>query len=239
MMCEILERGPFVAVAHRGGGCEVAENTIAGIRHGLEAGVDIIEVDVRSSIDGELVLCHDEDLLRLCGVKKRVDALSIEELRSLKVFGLEPIATLAEALETVRGRAGMFIEIKEPATTVKIVEAVQAAKMQKDVCFISFFEEALQEVKRIDATLLTGLVYSKPPGKIMEAKDIRADLVLPYYRIATKKANDFAHSLHLRVGVWSVNRAEEIEKVVENGVDIVASDYITMLMSMKRMRTGD
>ena len=73
----------------------------------------------------------------------------------------------------------------------------------------------------------------------MEAKDIRADLVLPYYRIATNKANDFAHALQLQVGVWSVNKAEEIEKVLENGVDIVASDYITMLVSMKRMRAGD
>ncbi len=239
MMREILERKPFVAVAHRGGGVEVAENTIAGISHGLEAGVDIIEVDVRSSADGELVLSHDEDLLRLCGVAERVDALSMKELRSLKVFGLEPIATLTEALETVQGRAGMFIEIKEPATTPKIVKMVQEAKMENDVCFISFYEEALQEVKGIDATLLTGLVYSKPPGKIKEAKDIRADLVLPYYRIATKKANDFAHLLHLVVGVWSVNRAEEIEKVLENGVDIVASDYITMLVSIKRMRAGD
>ena len=239
MIREVLQREPFVTVAHRGGGLEVAENTIAGIRHGLEVGVDIIEVDVRSSADGELVLAHDEDLLRLCGVAKRVDELSFKELRNLKVFGLEPIATLAEALETMRGRAGIFIEIKEPATTAKVVEAVQEVKMQEDVCFISFYEEALQEVKRIDTRLLTGLVYSKPPGKIMEAKDIRADLVLPYYRIATKKANEFAHAVHLKVGVWSVNRAEEIEKVLDNGADIVASDYITMLVSVRRMRAGD
>ncbi len=226
-------------MAHRGGGAEVAENTIAGIEHGIKAGVDAVEVDVRATKDGELVLLHDGDLLRVCGQELLLREVTLRDLLGLRVFHEEPFATFDEALECVGRRAKLFVEIKEPETTGKIISKIVAHDMMGQCVVISFFEEALQIAKECEPAIQTGLIYNTAPGKIEKAKALQADLVLPYYPLATTKANAFAHDLGLRVGVWSVNSKKKIEKMVANGVDLIASDYPTMLVALQRRLGGD
>ncbi len=220
----------FTAVAHRGGGCEVAENSLAGIMHGIEVGSDIVEFDIRSTKDGVLVLLHDEDLLRVAGIDRKLRAITFDELQKLKIFHKEPFVTFDEVLEQTK-KMHCFVEIKEIEIVSKVMETIAKFQAANRCIVISFFEEALIEAKKIDPHIKTGLIYYR--GKIEIAKKIGANLVLPYYKIATKKANDFAHSLGLKVGVWSVNKKEDIEKMIANGADFIASDYPTMLVGLK------
>ena len=81
-------------IGHRGGAALALENTLAAIDAGLDAGADGVEVDVRRTADGGLVLMHDPDLARTTGGTGRIDETTLEAVRSLGV------PTLEEALHT-------------------------------------------------------------------------------------------------------------------------------------------
>ena len=99
--------------AHRGYyGNGRAENTLEAFEAACQLGVGI-EMDVRLSADGELVVFHDETLLRMAGDPRAVCEVPLEELRALCLMGGEGrIPTLAEALAVVRGRVPLLIEVK-------------------------------------------------------------------------------------------------------------------------------
>jgi len=82
----------------------------------------------------------------------------------------------------VSGRVGLFVEIKHPEDTEKVVKAIHEVKAEKWTAVISFYEEVLK-----DLNLYKGLVYSKPLGKILEAKEISCQLILPKYYLVLKK----------------------------------------------------
>ncbi|BCD68516.1 glycerophosphodiester phosphodiesterase [Nitratiruptor sp. YY09-18] len=235
MIKKALHTKPFGVIAHRGGGLEAPENTIKGIKHAIRIKADIVEVDIRSTKDGELILLHDSDFDRVAGIAKEAKELEFSYIKeNILIEDSEPVATLVEALEVARGKIAMFLEIKEPEICQKVVELVQEQQMQQNVCIISFYEEVMSEVKRLDSTIATGLVYSYPPGKIPEAKQLGCALVLPHYRIATAKANKFAHHIHLKVGVWTVNEEDLALAMYERGADFVASDYPKMLLKLRK-----
>ena len=100
-------------VAHRGLHTEeLPENSLPAFREAALAGY-AIETDVHFTKDRQLAVFHDDDLLRMTGDKRTVSECTMSELRLLKLNGSEEkIPTVAELLETVRGRAPLLIEIK-------------------------------------------------------------------------------------------------------------------------------
>ena len=233
-MCNELYKKPFIAVAHRGGGKEAPENTIAGIAYGIEVGVDMAEIDVRATKDNELIVLHDEDFKRVAGVEKRARELSFASIREqIKIEG-EPVATLAEVLKFVQGKIGLLVEIKEPDTTPLIVQTLQKYEATQWCCLISFYPEALQIAKRLDPSITTGLDYMQLPHTIDKAKKMGIKLLLPQFRLITKEFVQKAHKEELVVGAWSVDAIEDIEKMYANGVDIILSDYPSMLVAIKK-----
>ncbi|WP_293448624.1 glycerophosphodiester phosphodiesterase [Persephonella sp.] len=225
---DILQRlsiKPFCIVGHRGAKGVKPENTISAIEYGIKSGADIVEVDVRRTKDGKLILLHDKDFKRLIGKALSPSDLDFEFIRENITIEGEPVATLEEAIERVDKRAGLFIEIKEPETTQQIVKIVKEKNADNWVGFISFYEEALIEVKKIDNNLKTGIIYMRPSGKIIEAKKIGAEIVLPLYRLATEKAIAFAHRLRLKVVSWVINDFETTKIMYERKTDAIASDY--------------
>ncbi|CAF0813928.1 unnamed protein product [Brachionus calyciflorus] len=73
----------FVVVSHRGGSGENRENTLTAFKHSHEIGSDVIELDCHITKDGQVVVSHDNSLLRLCGVNKLISELTYDELPDL------------------------------------------------------------------------------------------------------------------------------------------------------------
>ena len=114
-----------VAFAHRGlHGEGRAENSLSAFRAACDAGFGI-ELDVRLSSDGEMVIFHDDTLTRVAGIDKRVDALTLAELRECRLSDTEDtVPTLREVLELVDGRVPLLIEIKEDAGKRDVTDAL-------------------------------------------------------------------------------------------------------------------
>lgn len=150
-----------VRYAHRGlHDEEKAENSLSAYRAAVERGFGI-EFDVRLSKDGELVVFHDDDLKRLCGVDKNVVDLTKEELQRLHLSGTDDvIPTLQEVLSLVDGKVPLLVEIKDMPRHGEVVEkTVEALKAYRgDFIVESFNPLYIAKVKKLMPEVCRGVL---------------------------------------------------------------------------------
>lgn len=219
LVIEALSRGKAL-VGHRGIPSKELENTLQSVERAMQAGADIVEVDIQKTRDGVLVLSHDESLERTFGESINIRQASWEEISKVRKDQYR-VARLEEVLELVGGKVGLFLEIKHPEDCLAVAKLIEEKRAKDWTALISFHIEPLEEVK---GRLITGLVYSKPPGMIPEAKKSGCSIVLPKYMLATQKAVDFAHKLRLFVVAWTVNDPNKALELFDRGVDGIATD---------------
>lgn len=109
---------PFLGIryAHRGlHDATHAENSLSAFARAAESGF-AIELDVRLSAEGELVVFHDDRLTRMCGIDRAVRDLTCGQLASVSLAGTgEGVPTFRDVLNLVAGRVPLLVEIKEDA----------------------------------------------------------------------------------------------------------------------------
>jgi glycerophosphoryl diester phosphodiesterase len=106
----------LLKMAHRGGVVTpgMPEGSLASVHAALERGYEMLELDIRESADGEPVVHHDAEFRRSCGDERLVRALTVAEMRGLRLGGTdESPPTLTEVLELCRRRAGLMLEFKD------------------------------------------------------------------------------------------------------------------------------
>lgn len=117
-----LSDEPVMVIAHRACWKTAPENSLSAIENCIALGVDMVEIDVRQTADGELVVIHDKTLQRTTNGKGRVSALSLAELKQLKLrqerggeapLTDESIPTLEQALSAAKGRILVNIDVKD------------------------------------------------------------------------------------------------------------------------------
>ena len=111
------QAAPFYGVnhAHRGLYAQdqsVPENSLPAFAAAAEKGYGM-ELDIQLSLDGEVVVFHDDTLARMCGIGGRVDAFPLARLREMPLAGTaERMPLLTEVFDTVAGKAPIIIELK-------------------------------------------------------------------------------------------------------------------------------
>ena len=118
----------------------VPENSLPAFRKAAREGYGI-ELDVRLSKDGKVVVFHDDTLERVCGVPSRVDELTWEELRALRLYGTdERIPLFSEALRSIQGAAALIVELKNGPRNRELCEKTKAIleEYRGNVCIESF-----------------------------------------------------------------------------------------------------
>ncbi|MGC8628875.1 MAG: glycerophosphodiester phosphodiesterase [Candidatus Micrarchaeia archaeon] len=225
-------------IGHRGAGKEAPENTLLSFEEGIKEGANAIELDIRQTKDKQLVVFHDEKLNRLTGNPGTVGEYTLKELKKMHILGsTEAMPTLSEALDFLSGKAQtILLEIKEPGSEAKVIEEVRKRKLKEKVVIISFHEDAIEKVKKIDPQIRTGLIYASYKGKyknpIEAAVSLHASYVLPLYHFTHRQNIEEAHRHGLKVIVWTVNDKEMAKEFSEKGVDGIASDYPEILKDL-------
>lgn len=118
-------------VVHRGLWRDAPENSLPAIECAIEAGHDVVEIDIRRSADGELFLLHDETLARMTGLDQAVEHLSSQQLKELSlrnrdggegnVFTQERLPNLREVFDLMRGRIFLHLDVKERAVIPAVI----------------------------------------------------------------------------------------------------------------------
>ena len=139
------QKAPFLGVnfAHRGLHSQdkaVPENSLEAFRRAAEAGYGV-ELDVQLSKDGQVVVFHDADLQRVCGVEDRVDELTYAELNRLSLCGSESgVPLFSDVLRVIRGRGPLLVELKTGKRNRELCEKTRALldNYRGEVCIESF-----------------------------------------------------------------------------------------------------
>jgi glycerophosphoryl diester phosphodiesterase len=129
----------FIVVAHRGDHTHVPENTIAAFEAAVKEGADYAEIDLRTTLDSQLIIMHDASVDRMTDGRGLVKDMTLEEIRKLKVkdkihpdWGEFDIPLFKEVLELCRGRINIYLDFKDasPAETYK---EIRKYGMEKNV----------------------------------------------------------------------------------------------------------
>jgi glycerophosphoryl diester phosphodiesterase len=213
----------MLIIGHRGARAVAPENTLSALRKGMEC-ADLVEIDVRVSRDGVLVVMHDATVDRTTNGSGPVAGIPLAELKRLDAGDGERIPTLAEVLDLVGGRSGLVVEIKEPGSERPICRML-AGRGPDEMYIVSFHPEILREVRTLLPRAKTGYIYSKgDPDPVETAVAIRADVLLPRKDRADRMTVGRAHQSGLAVVLWTLNTDEEFEDAVSLGVEGFASD---------------
>lgn len=238
-MNNILEKlsiKPFAVVSHRGGAGLFPENTLLAVKKSIELGVDLIEIDTQITKDGIPIAFHDEDLKRIAGINISVRKTFYSDILNIKIQG-EHIPSIEDILRLTVDHIGVLIEIKVPGDEIIVGDVIKSVGAQKWVSLISFYQEPLQNFRRILPEIPLGIIYYQPPGKILDAKKVGIEIVLPKYTLATKNAIEFAHKLKLKTIAWTVNDEKWMKELYIREIDAIATDYPDRAIKVKNSLT--
>jgi len=220
----------FLKVGHRGARAYEMENTLQSFQRTIELGANAIEMDVRRSKDGKMVIIHDENLKRVFGRDVQVNQSTLNELRKLSG---DKIPTLEEALEFIDKKVEkILLELKEVGFEKRILESIGKERLNKRVIIISFHEQAVANIRQLDSKIETGLIYSRYKNPVHAALGLNAQYLVPFYRLIHTKDVADAHKNRLKVIVWTINTEQEAKEYRTKGVDGIASDKPDILSNV-------
>ena len=241
-MEDYLNYDGLAVMAHRGGSLEAPENTIESFKYSLEIGSDIIETDIQLSSDGIPYIFHDDDLKRILGVEKNFNELSSSEINELNIFGNYKIPSLEDTLKQFPNTR-FQIDFKTDEVVDPAIEIINKFPyIKKNLCVASFSSKRLQKIK----SKLKDVTYSMGPLEVLKLLlksfglyrgKISGDcLQIPIYRygikIVTKRFVDFCKSENLKISVWTINSAEEMDYLIGLKVDGVITDKPKALIDL-------
>jgi glycerophosphoryl diester phosphodiesterase len=244
-------------VAHRGASVAAPENTMAAVRAAATLGADMVEVDVRRTRDGALVLVHDATLARTTDAARvfpsrgpwRVGDLTLDEVRRLDagtahsaVHAGEAVPTLAEVLDLAGGLGlGVQIEVKSPSTYPGIVGDLLAelrawvvrsvGRQVPPVVVQSFDVVAMKELATRAPHVRVGVLGTPPPSHLPVLAGW-AHQVNPRHVTVDRAYVDRVHAVGLECLVWTVDRAWAMRRAVRLGVDGVITNRPDLLRSV-------
>jgi glycerophosphoryl diester phosphodiesterase len=227
----------MIITGHRGAAKLEPENTLRSIQKAIDLGVDQIEIDVHLTRDGHLVVIHDATVDRTTNGHGAVADLTLEAIRRLDAGKGERIPTLQEAIDLVRGKVILQIELKGPDTAQPVVSAIEANGIENQVVVTSFVHDRLRETRRLNRNIRLGALWSKPPANACEqAIDIGAEAIHIQHQYIDAALVQKAHSLGLKIRAWNPDTVEEMQRVIELGVDAIGSNRPDLLIQL--LRTG-
>lgn len=180
-----------VAISHRGEHLHHPENTIPAFEQAIRDGADFIEVDVRTSADGQLVLSHDATVNRCTNGKGEVAKMTFDELRALDAGGAgfpgTKIPTFDEVLDLARGHIGIYVDVKQ-VSAKELVDHIVSHGMADHVVIYSGRTSAA-EIQELNPKLkimpesqsvetVQSIVAQLHPGVIaFDARDFRPEII--------------------------------------------------------------
>ncbi|MFE8071868.1 glycerophosphodiester phosphodiesterase family protein [Marinobacteraceae bacterium S3BR75-40.1] len=230
--------------AHRGSSLKAPENTLSAIKQAIQDGADYIEIDVQRTRDGTLVLWHDRDMRRILGMDKSMAEIGDLLLQKLDVgswfspdFAGEAVPTLAAAIETVRDRAHLYIELKPTprpqALTRDVVALLREKNALSGTVIASTQRDMLRRAEelepRLKSVLLAQFIIGPFDRRGLDAVGLWANRVTPA-TVASAHRND--QEIH----VWTVDHADEMAVYVDMGVDNIITDRPDVLARLLAQR---
>jgi glycerophosphoryl diester phosphodiesterase len=228
---------PFYSIAHRGASAYAPENTMAAFNQAVKLGFDYVELDVRISKDGELIVIHDSNVKRTTDGEGFVSDLTVQQLKKLDAgswfdedFSGQTIPLLSEVLAHFGGKIGLIIDIKSPQKNklmMKKLSELLNVFFEKGVNPQSIKVQSFQisEVKRFHRLcpeVSVGLLLNKPVDMFhLSSYRSFASFISVDQHLLSKSFINKAKSFNFEVYSWTIKSQSQfpvMEKLKVNGI---------------------
>ena len=231
-------------IGHRGYPKKFPENTILSFIAALYYGADGVELDVRCTSDGSIVVIHDENTGRVGDKNVRVKESTVEVLRKVYLGLGQVIPTLEEALTVLPREKLVIIEVKDVDISAEVFRVARKHRGINNTIFASFYEEALAEIRSLSEDALLGLnVWSLEQARralVLANKLNLFSINPPIHYINLLGFEGFTNylksikSINRKVFLWVVNDLGEIGELVNYCDAIVTDDVETIVKQLKK-----
>ena len=239
-------------VGHRGARGEAPENTAAGFQVAMEAGVTEIELDVRLSRDGHLIVVHDANVTRTTGERGKAHHYTLSQLEVLDARRNTPgwhsplgIPSLREVVDLCGPSMRFQFEVKGADRAMlhrlahQLVDFISQRQMNDRVVVTSSHTGFLRMLGTMTAHIERGYVaeyrYQQPTRR---AVALGCTWLMPRHTLVTPALMRRARRRNLKVSTWTVNDLTRAERMVELGVDGIITDFPTSFIAHFQRRAA-
>lgn len=220
----------MLIIGHRGAAGERPENTLVGIRHAIEIGVDMIEYDVRLTKDKIPVLTHDFHTYRLDKKINLISRLTFDELKKRTSGTERPIVTLEQALKECHDSVYLNLEIKTMSAvrpTIDIIRKIYKTKKSRSEILISSFNPlVLRRVRKLMPDAQLGLLHYINPLEFIAWHRMLSLSAVGFHRLHINPLSiESAKKLGLFTYAYTVNRLDAAKRLEQKGIDGVVTDF--------------
>ena len=231
---------PPLRIAHRGasGRGLAPENTLAAFEKALSIGVDMLEIDVRVTGDGQLIVLHDPSLDRTTDREGIVREMVLEEIRQADAGDGERVPILREVFDLARHQAPILLEIKSDFIAELVVQAIAEAEFSEQVVVQSFNPQTVERVRRLaphlPASLLIGELPTTPSRfrarrLVSQALEIGANTLSIWHATLTPSLIEEMRKRGIAVWAWTVDEEIAMRDLAMMGVQGLVTNYPDVL----------
>lgn len=219
----------MLIIGHRGAAGLAPENTIEAIAAGIAAGADMIELDIRTTKDGELVVIHDARLLRTHGHRDSIANLTYAELAELTKD--KPVPLLKEVLDAFYGVVLLNIELKSRGSGITLVRLLKKHYTKKssdwdNIIISSFMAYELVRVRRVAKKANLALLHNRNPFIFVAYHRFIKLTAVGFHRLYLNQFSlEIAHKAKLFTYVYTVNRPGSLKHLADQGLDGIVTNY--------------
>lgn len=233
-------------LAHRGSSKAAPENSMSAFRQAIADGADWIELDVQETADGEVVVFHDSDFMRLAGVATKIWDARRADLAAIDIgsqfapaFKGERVPTLGEVLDLCKDRVRVLIELKyyghDQRLEERVAHEVEARGMASQIAVMSLELRLVRKMKALRPGWTVGLLLSVSAGDLGESG---ADFLAVNAAFASRRFVRRAHSRGMKALAWTVDDAPTMAAMMGRGVDGVITNRPALAKEVAAARAG-
>ncbi len=170
----------ILVAAHRATNDYYPENSLAAIKESIRIGVDIVELDIRQSKDGVLLIMHDRTLDRTTNGSGNVSDFSLDQLKDLRLLfkdsiTTERIPTFKEVLQLTKGKVLLDIDFKleDMAAVEKAYSLIQEFGMENQILFFLYDYKETPRLQEMDSEIrIMPRAYSRREVRAIQKMDL-------------------------------------------------------------------
>ncbi len=231
---------PPLRIAHRGasGRGLAPENTLAAFEKALDIGVDMLEIDVRVTGDGQLIVLHDPSLDRTTDCEGIVREMGLDEIRQADAGDGERVPILGEVFDLARNRAPILLEIKSDFIAERVVQAIADAQIEEQVVVQSFNPQTVERVKRLAPHLPSSLLIGELPTTpsrvrarrlVSQVLEVGANTLSIWHATLTPSLIEEMRKRGIAVWAWTVDEEITMRDLAMMGVQGLVTNYPNVL----------
>ncbi len=260
------QHNDVLVIAHQGGDGLFPSNTLYAFEHAAKLGVDVLELDVHASKDGELVVIHDDTVERTTNGAGKVSDLTTAELKELDAgYNWSPerkgesfpyrdkgitIPTLEEVFAAFPDYR-INIEIKQESSSITqpLCDLIRKYNKQEQVLVVTFYDAAMKDFRQkcpeivtagapnevrtfyIFHRLFLGSLY-RASADAFQVPEYQGEEDKNSLHIVTKRFVEDAKRKNIELHVWTVDEIEDMQRMLELGVDGIITDRPDRLLEL-------